>query len=70
MTMSVQDGVKVPPEDVRALIISPNLVAARFIQLTPAYTEGPPRWPTAPRSGPTAPRYLWSGTRSRSSSLN
>ncbi|MCV7152350.1 MCE family protein [Mycolicibacterium pyrenivorans] len=40
MTMSVQDGVKVP-EDVRALIISPNLVAARFIQLTPAYTEGP-----------------------------
>lgn len=40
ITMSVQDGVQVP-EDARALIISPNLVAARFIQLTPAYTEGP-----------------------------
>ena len=39
ITMSVQDGVKVPA-DAKALIIAPNLVAARFIQLTPAYTGG------------------------------
>ena len=39
VTMTVKDGVKVPA-DARALIIAPNLVAARFIQLTPAYTGG------------------------------
>lgn len=40
ITMSVHDGVKVPA-DARAVIMSPNLVGARFIQLTPAYTGGP-----------------------------
>src|ERR1700744_802236 len=39
-TMSVGRGVKVPV-DARAIIMSPNLVAARFIQLAPAYTSGP-----------------------------
>ena len=39
ITMSVSDDVKVP-KDARAVIMSPNLVAARFIQLTPAYTGG------------------------------
>jgi phospholipid/cholesterol/gamma-HCH transport system substrate-binding protein len=39
ITMSVSDDVKVP-QDARAIIMSPNLVAARFIQLTPAYTGG------------------------------
>ncbi len=39
VTMTVQDGVKVPA-DARAVIIAPNLVAARFIQLAPAYTGG------------------------------
>jgi len=39
VTMSVQDGVKVPA-DARALIISPNLVSSRFVQLTPAYSGG------------------------------
>ncbi|MBB2990666.1 phospholipid/cholesterol/gamma-HCH transport system substrate-binding protein [Mycolicibacterium iranicum] len=39
ITMSLDDGVKVP-ENAQALIIAPNLVAARFIQLTPAYTGG------------------------------
>lgn len=39
ITMSIDDGVKVP-ENAQALIIAPNLVAARFIQLTPAYTGG------------------------------
>jgi len=39
ITMSVSKDVKVP-KDARAVIMSPNLVAARFIQLTPAYTGG------------------------------
>ncbi len=39
VTMTVQDGVKLPA-DAKALIISPNLVSARFIQLAPAYTGG------------------------------
>ncbi|WP_135452338.1 MCE family protein [Mycobacterium sp. DL99] len=37
--MTLDRGVKVPA-DAKALILSPNLVSARFIQLTPAYTEG------------------------------
>jgi len=36
VTMSISDDVKVPA-DARAIIVSPNLVAARFIQLTPAF---------------------------------
>lgn len=36
VTMSVPDDVRIPA-DARAIIISPNLVAARFVQLTPAY---------------------------------
>ena len=39
VTMSVSDDVKIPA-DAKAIIVSPNLVAARFIQLTPAYTGG------------------------------
>ena len=39
ITMSVSKDVKVA-KDARAVIISPNLVSARFIQLTPAYTGG------------------------------
>lgn len=40
VTMTVENGVQVPA-DAKALMIAPNLVAARFIQLTPAYTSGP-----------------------------
>ncbi len=40
ITMSVRSGVKVPA-DARAIIMAPNLVDARFIQLTPAYIGGP-----------------------------
>jgi phospholipid/cholesterol/gamma-HCH transport system substrate-binding protein len=40
ITMSVDPDVKVP-QDARAIIMSPNLVAARYIQLSPAYTSGP-----------------------------
>ncbi|WP_102141563.1 MCE family protein [Mycobacterium hubeiense] len=40
VTMTLDDSVKVPA-DAKALIIAPNLVSARFIQLTPAYTGGP-----------------------------
>ncbi|BDB45204.1 virulence factor Mce family protein [Mycobacterium kiyosense] len=39
IVMKVSDDVKIP-RDAKAVIISPNLVAARFIQLTPAYTGG------------------------------
>ena len=39
ITMSVSDDLKVP-KDARAVVMSPNLVAARFIQLTPVYTGG------------------------------
>jgi phospholipid/cholesterol/gamma-HCH transport system substrate-binding protein len=39
ITMSVSKEVKIP-KDARAVIISPNLVSARFIQLTPVYNGG------------------------------
>jgi phospholipid/cholesterol/gamma-HCH transport system substrate-binding protein len=39
ITMSVSKDVKIP-KDAKAVVISPNLVSARFIQLTPAYTGG------------------------------
>ncbi|MCV7282505.1 MCE family protein [Mycolicibacterium flavescens] len=39
VTMTLDHGVQVPA-DAKALVIAPNLVAARFVQLTPAYTEG------------------------------
>jgi phospholipid/cholesterol/gamma-HCH transport system substrate-binding protein len=39
ITISVSDDVQIP-KDAKAVIMSPNLVAARFIQLTPAYTGG------------------------------
>jgi phospholipid/cholesterol/gamma-HCH transport system substrate-binding protein len=39
ITMSVSKDVKIP-KDAQAIVISPNLVSARFIQLTPAYTGG------------------------------
>ena len=39
ITMSVSDDVKIP-KDARAVIMSPNLVSARFIQLTPTYSGG------------------------------
>ncbi len=39
ITMSVSGDVKIP-KDAKAVMMSPNLVSARFIQLTPAYTGG------------------------------
>ncbi|HWF69290.1 MAG TPA: virulence factor Mce family protein [Mycobacterium sp.] len=39
ITMSVSKDVRIP-KDAKAVIISPNLVSARFIQFTPAYTGG------------------------------
>lgn len=48
VALSVSKDIKVP-RDAQALIISPNLVSARFIQLTPAYPAGR-RCPTAPPS--------------------
>jgi phospholipid/cholesterol/gamma-HCH transport system substrate-binding protein len=40
ITMSVDRDVKIP-QDAKAVIMAPNLVAARYIQLAPAYTGGP-----------------------------
>ena len=40
VTMTVRDDVKLPA-DARAIVIAPNLVSARFIQFTPAFTGGP-----------------------------
>lgn len=40
ITMSVSKDLRIP-KDAKAVIVSPNLVSARFIQLTPAYTGGP-----------------------------
>lgn len=39
ITMALDDGVRVPA-DAHAIIVAPNLVSARFIQITPAYTGG------------------------------
>lgn len=39
IVMTVDEGIKVP-KDAKAVIMSPNLVAARFIQLSPAFTGG------------------------------
>lgn len=39
ITMTVPKDVKIP-NDARAVVMSPNLVAARFIQIAPAYTGG------------------------------
>ena len=40
VTFYVEDEFKVPA-DAKAVILSPNLVTSRAIQLTPAYTSGP-----------------------------
>ncbi|MCF6387486.1 MCE family protein [Mycobacterium sp. MBM] len=40
ITMRIQHDVKLPA-DARAVMLAPNLVSARFIQITPAYRQGP-----------------------------
>jgi virulence factor Mce-like protein len=40
LTLDVEHGVRVPA-DARAVIMAPNLVSARFVQLAPAYAGGP-----------------------------
>jgi len=40
MTLHVDHGIRVPA-DAKAVIVTQNLVAARFVQLTPAYESGP-----------------------------
>jgi len=51
VTMKVRDDVKLPA-DASALIIAPNLVSARFVQFTPAYTSGPAMAAGTEISGP------------------
>ena len=41
MTMKVDHGVAIPA-DAKAVIVAPNLVAARYVQLTPAYADSGP----------------------------
>ena len=64
ITMSVSKDVKIP-KDAQAIIMSPNLVSARFIQLTPAYTGGAVL-PDGGSIARAAPGSRWSGTRSKS----
>ena len=40
MTLDVDRGMRVPA-DAKAVIVAQNLVAARYVQLTPAYESGP-----------------------------
>lgn len=40
LTMKIDHGVLIPAE-ARAVIVAQNLVSARFVQLTPAYSSGP-----------------------------
>jgi phospholipid/cholesterol/gamma-HCH transport system substrate-binding protein len=44
VTMKVDHGVPIPA-DAKAVIVAPNLVAARYVQLTPAYESSGPTLP-------------------------
>ncbi|HUM00067.1 MAG TPA: MCE family protein [Mycobacterium sp.] len=44
MTMSVDPGVPIPA-DAKAVVVAPNLVAARYVQLAPAYESAGPTMP-------------------------
>jgi len=63
------DGKYKLPADVKAAVITPTLVADRFVQLAPAYTGGRPSTAAA-RSRSTAPRCRSSSTRSTPASLS
>ncbi len=41
VVMRYDGDVKIPAEDVEALIVSPSVVGDRYVQLHPAYTSGP-----------------------------
>ncbi|MET9494626.1 MCE family protein [Streptomyces sp. NPDC006552] len=49
VVLGIDDGVKVPA-GARAVAVAPSVVADRYVQLTPAYTDGP-----ALRDGATLP---------------
>lgn len=40
VTLTVDNGIDIPA-DAKAAIVAPNLVSGRFVQLVPAYTQGP-----------------------------
>ena len=44
LTMKIAHGVPIPA-DAKAVIVAPNLVAARYVQLTPAYESSGPTMP-------------------------
>jgi ABC-type transport system involved in resistance to organic solvents, periplasmic component len=67
MILKVDHDVPVPA-DAKAVIVAQNLVAARYVQLTPAYRKGGGPTCVTARSFPvTEPRSPSSGMRSRPS---
>ena len=59
---------KVPiPANAEAVIVSQNLVGARYVQLTLPYEDKGPTMTDGAVIGLTAPRSRWNGTRSRPS---
>src|ERR1700738_3994599 len=40
ITLSVKEGTKIPA-DAQAIVMAPNIVSARFVQLAPPYKSGP-----------------------------
>ncbi|MPZ36187.1 MAG: MCE family protein [Rhodospirillales bacterium] len=69
VTFRYDEDVKVPAT-ANAVIVSPNLVSARFIQLTPAYTGGPdlPDAATIPQERTSVPAE-WGQTKKQLSRL-
>ncbi len=67
MILKVDHDVPIPA-DAKAVIVAQNLVAARYVQLTPAYRKGGgPTMRTARSFPATEPRCPSSGMRSRPS---
>ena len=67
MTLNVDHDVPIPA-DAKAVIVAQNLVAARYVQLTPAYRKGGgPTMADGAVIPATAPRCPSSGMRSRPS---
>ena len=61
VAMEYDDEYKLPA-DAKAAIVTPTLTADRFVQIAPAYTEGPRSWRTTPRSTCRTPARRWSST--------
>lgn len=67
LTLVIDHGVPIRA-DAKAIIMAQNLVAARYVQLAPAYEDAGPTMATVPRSASTERRCRWNGTKSKTSS--